>query len=418
MKRAAYDEILNQMMQCGRHAVVIKDDNEPLDDDVTHCVVTTGATIANDGKAQNGAKKKYIIKKRLHAVLRIVSERYLDCFQRMVGFKKRHEEVRQRGGLRDSRRRRDLEHGNRWARWENFNSTSVHRKNKENYLRICGGNENKNERGVFGSSESDSLMLTRTARSAKHIEAAKNSGIFNGLKIVVDVPDFFFSLNSSDGKNNKKSSTTITTSRTEWTIRKSDCERILESAGAEVIRERDYVVLDSYFGENETYSPVPDSEEDEEDEEDERNLKQHHHEKQQQQQQQQQQQMSKNDVKFQEKTCASIDYVFLDEHIRTNAWIANHRKNEADVPKRESCRLALVRPLVSKRVHVRNGRYIRNASLRSIPSRKLSIMNRCLALSFDTAYFFKIHVYNKNNFQVSADCQSYAHLLSFLRRNF
>lgn len=104
---------------------------------------------------------------------------------------------------------------------------------------------------------------------------------------------------------------------------------------------------------------------------------------------------------------------FPGRHIRTNAWIANHRKNEADVPERESCRLALVRPLVSKRVHVRNGRYIRNASLRSIPSRKLSIMNRCLALSFDTgAYFFKIHVYNKNNFQVSADCQSYAHLLS------
>ena len=112
-------------------------------------------------------------------------------------------------------------------------------------------------------------MLTRTARSAKHIEAAKSSGIFNGLKIVVDVPDFFFSLNSSDGKNNKKSSTTITTSRTEWTIRKSECERILESAGAEVIRERDYVVLDSYFGENETYSPVPDSEEDEEVDDDE-----------------------------------------------------------------------------------------------------------------------------------------------------
>ena len=308
MKDAAYDEILNQMMQCGRHAVVIKDDNEPLDDDVTHCVVTTGATIANDGKAQNGAKKKYIIKKR--------SMRYLESLARGIWIVS-SEWLDSRKGTKKYANEEDFEIHDAAGTWNMgtdgldgriFNSTSVHRKNKENYLRICGGDENKNERGVFGSSESDSLMLTRTARSAKHIEAAKNSGIFNGLKIVVDVPDFFFSSNSSDGKNNKMSSTTITTSRTEWTIRKSDCERILESAGAEVIRERDYVVLDSYFGENETYSPVPDSEEDEEDEEDERNLKQHHHEK----QQQQQQQMSKSDVKFQEKTCASIDYVFLD----------------------------------------------------------------------------------------------------------
>ncbi len=308
MKDAAYDEILNQMMQCGRHAVVIKDDNEPLDDDVTHCVVTTGATIANDVKAQNGAKKKYIIKKR--------SLRYLESLARGIWIVS-SEWLDSRKGTKKYANEEDFEIHDAAGTWNMgtdgldgriFNSTSVHRKNKENYLRICGGDENKNERGVFGSSESDSLMLTRTARSAKHIEAAKSSGIFNGLKIVVDVPDFFFSLNSSDGKNNKKSSTTITTSRTEWTIRKSDCERILESAGAEVIRERDYVVLDSYFGENETYSPVPDSEEDEEDEEDERNLKQQHHEK----QQQQQQQMSKNDVKFQEKTCASIDYVFLD----------------------------------------------------------------------------------------------------------
>ena len=150
-----------------------------------------------------------------------------------------------------------------------YNSASLHRKNKENFS------------GLFESSESDSLMLTRRARTTKEIAAAKSSGIFNGLKIVVDVPDFFFA-----------------SSKTEWSICKSDCERILESAGAEVLRERDYVVLDSYFGENETDSPVPDSEDDEQDEQ---NIKQ-----------QQQQQRSKGEWKFKEEACASVDFVLLD----------------------------------------------------------------------------------------------------------
>merc|ERR1712147_162891 len=67
VKDAAYDEILNQITRCGRHAVVVKDDDEPLGDDVTHCIVTSGATIHSnddDGKTKNGARKKYVIKKR------------------------------------------------------------------------------------------------------------------------------------------------------------------------------------------------------------------------------------------------------------------------------------------------------------------------------------------------------------------
>ena len=102
MKDAAYDEILDQIMRCGRHAVVAKDDNEPLGDDITHCIVTSGATIHSnddDGKTKNGARKKYVIKKRSVAVLGIVSERYLDCIERMARLAQRFEKVRKRRGV-------------------------------------------------------------------------------------------------------------------------------------------------------------------------------------------------------------------------------------------------------------------------------------------------------------------------------
>lgn len=283
VKDAAYDEILNQIMRCGRHAVVVKDDDQPLDDNVTHCIVTSGETIHSnddDGKTKNGARKKYVIKKRsvryLESLARgiwIVSSEWLDSCKDLKKYANEEEfEIHDAAGT--------------WNMGTNglldvriFNSASLHRKSKEKYLKIYGGNNvNKNESGagLFESSESDSLMLTRRARTTKEIEAAKSSGIFNGLKIVVDVPDF----------------------KTEWSICKSDCERILESAGAEVLRERDYVVLDSYFGENETDSPVPDSEDDEQDEQ---NIKQ-----------QQQQQRSKGEWKFKEEACASVDFVLLD----------------------------------------------------------------------------------------------------------
>ena len=273
VKDAAYDEILDQIMRCGRHAVVAKDDNEPLGDDVTHCIVTSGATIHSnddDGKTKNGARKKYVIKKRsvryLESLARgiwIVSSEWLDSRKDLKKYANEEEfEIHDAAGT--------------WNMGTNglldvriYNSASLHRKNKENFS------------GLFESSESDSLMLTRRARTTKEIAAAKSSGIFNGLKIVVDVPDFFFA-----------------SSKTEWSICKSDCERILESAGAEVLRERDYVVLDSYFGENETDSPVPDSEDDEQDEQ---NIKQ-----------QQQQQRSKGEWKFKEEACASVDFVLLD----------------------------------------------------------------------------------------------------------
>ena len=240
-ERCRDDEILDQIMRCGRHAVVAKDDNEPLGDDITHCIVTSGATIHSnddDGKTKNGARKKYVIKKRsvryLESLARgiwIVSSEWLDSRKDLKKYANEEEfEIHDAAGT--------------WNMGTNglldvriYNSASLHRKNKENFS------------GLFESSESDSLMLTRRARTTKEIAAAKSSGIFNGLKIVVDVPDFFFA-----------------SSKTEWSICKSDCERILESAGAEVLRERDYVVLDSYFGENETDSPVPDSEDDEQDE--------------------------------------------------------------------------------------------------------------------------------------------------------
>ena len=274
VKDAAYDEILNQITRCGRHAVVVKDDDEPLGDDVTHCIVTSGATIHSnddDGKTKNGARKKYVIKKRsvryLESLARgiwIVSSEWLDSRKDLKKYANEEEfEIHDAAGT--------------WNMGTNglldvriFDSTSLHRKKKEIFS------------GLFESSESDSLMLTRRARTTKEIAAAKSSGIFNGLKIVVDVPDFFFA----------------SSKKTEWSICKSDCERILESAGAEVLRERDYVVLDSYFGENETDSPVPDSEDDEQDEQ---NIKQ-----------QQQQQRSKGEWKFKEEACASVDFVLLD----------------------------------------------------------------------------------------------------------
>jgi hypothetical protein len=274
VKDAAYDEILNQITRCGRHAVVVKDDDEPLGDDVTHCIVTSGATIHSnddDGKTKNGARKKYVIKKR--------SVRYLESLARGIWIVS-SEWLDSRKGLKKYANEEEFEIHDAAGTWEDmgtnglldvriFNSASLHRKNKENFS------------GLVESSESDSLMLTRRARTTKEIAAAKSSGIFNGLKIVVDVPDFFFA-----------------SSKTEWSICKSDCERILESAGAEVLRERDYVMLDSYFGENETDSPVPDSEDDEQDEQ---NIKQ-----------QQQQQRSKGEWKFKEEACASVDFVLLD----------------------------------------------------------------------------------------------------------
>ena len=275
VKDAAYDEILNQITRCGRHAVVVKDDDEPLGDDVTHCIVTSGATIHSnddDGKTKNGARKKYVIKKR--------SVRYLESLARGIWIVS-SEWLDSRKDLKKYANEEEFEIHDAAGTWEDmgtnglldvriFNSASLHRKNKENFS------------GLFESSESDSLMLTRRARTTKEIAAAKSSGIFNGLKIVVDVPDFFFA----------------SSKKTEWSICKSDCERILESAGAEVLRERDYVVLDSYFGENETDSPVPDSEDDEQDEQ---NIKQ-----------QQQQQRSKGEWKFKEEACASVDFVLLD----------------------------------------------------------------------------------------------------------
>ena len=189
-------------------------------------------------------------------------------------------------------------------------------------------------------------MLTRRARTTKEIAAAKSSGIFNGLKIVVDVPDFFFA-----------------SSKTEWSICKSDCERILESAGAEVLRERDYVVLDSYFGENETDSPVPDSEDDEQDEQ---NIKQ------------QQQQRSKGEWKFKRRR-APRSTSFCSTATRNLNY--NASKSETDVSERKSRRLAMVCRLFSERVHVRNGGYVRNASRRALPSTKFSIVNKRVSLA-------------------------------------
>ena len=185
VKDAAYDEILDQIMRCGRHAVVAKDDNEPLGDDITHCIVTSGATIHSnddDGKTKNGARKKYIIKKRsvryLESLARgiwIVSSEWLDSRKDLKKYANEEEfEIHDAAGT--------------WNMGTNglldvriYNSASLHRKNKENFS------------GLFESSESDSLMLTRRARTTKEIAAAKSSGIFNGLKIVVDVPDFFSS---------------------------------------------------------------------------------------------------------------------------------------------------------------------------------------------------------------------------------
>ena len=321
VKDAAYDEILNQIMQCGKHAVVVKDDDQPLDDDVTHCIVTSGATIHADDASvntKNGAKNKYIVKKR--------SVRYLESLARGIWIVS-SEWIASRKGTKKYANEEEFEIYDAAGTWNVgtdglldvriFNSASLHRRNKENYLKTYGSNENGNESGVFASSESDSLMLTRRARTAKEIVAAKSSGVFNGLKIVVDVPDFFVSTNGFDEKNTRQKSN-ATTTKAEWGICKSDCERIVESAGAEVLRERDYVVLDSYFRENETDSPVPDSEEEEEEEEEERgeqNIKQS-----------EQQRRSKKDMKFNEEACASVDYVFLDGEAQTGLRLIERTK--------------------------------------------------------------------------------------------
>jgi hypothetical protein len=317
VKDAAYDEILNQIMQCGKHAVVVKDDDQPLDDDVTHCIVTSGATIHADDASvntKNGAKKKYIVKKR--------SVRYLESLARGIWIVS-SEWIASRKGTKKYANEEEFEIYDAAGTWNVgtdglldvriFNSASLHRRNKENYLKTYGSNENRNESGAFASSESDSLMLTRRARTAKEIVAAKNSGVFNGLKIVIDVPDFFVSPNGFDEKKTRQKSN-ATTTKAEWGICKSDCERIVESAGAEVLRERDYVVLDSYFRENETDSPVPDSEEEEE-ERGEQNIKQS-----------EQQRRSKEDMKFNEEACASVDYVFLDGDAQTELRLIERTK--------------------------------------------------------------------------------------------
>jgi len=319
VKDAAYDEILNQIMQCGKHAVVVKDDDQPLDDDVTHCIVTSGATIHVDDASVNTkseAKKKYIVKKR--------SVRYLESLARGIWIVS-SEWIASRKGTKKYANEEEFEIYDAAGTWNVgtdglldvriFNSASLHRRNKENYLKTYGSNENRNESGALASSESDSLMLTRRARTAKEIVAAKSSGVFNGLKIVVDVPDFFVSPNGFDEKKTRQKSD-ATTTKAEWGICKSDCERIVESAGAEVLRERDYVVLDSYFRENETDSPVPDSEEEEEEEErDDRNIKQ-----------KEQQRRSKEDMKFNEEACASVDYVFLDGDAQTELRLIERTK--------------------------------------------------------------------------------------------
>jgi len=276
----AYDDVANKIQRCGRHAEITKDDQEALDEDVTHCIVTLGATFDENSQ-------KYIIKKR--------SARYLEAIARGL-WTVSIEWLDSRKGTNKYIEEDDFEIHDNAGTWDSaggidsrvYNSAFIHRTNKEKYLaNNSAADEFYNENNNNNSSESDSIMLTRKTRYAKEIAAAKSSGIFNGLKIVVDVPKLLKSLprinNNNNNNNNKRK--TKNSGDLKWSLPQKDCARILECAGAEIVHESDLV---TNFQED-TYPDVPDSEEEEEEDIN-----------------------NSNSNKLDKETCEKVNYVLLD----------------------------------------------------------------------------------------------------------
>ena len=290
-KSDAFDDVADKIQRCGRHAEIAKDDQEALDEDVTHCIVTHGATFDENSQ-------KYIIKNRsvryLEAIAKGLWTVSIEWLKSREGTNKYIEEyafeIHDNAGIWDDNSVTDST--------QIYNSGFRHRNSKEIYLANNSAadefyNDNNNNNNNSSESESDSIMLTRKTRYAKEIEAAKSSGTFNGLKIVVDAPKLLKSLprinnnNNNNNNNNDNKRETKNSSDLIWSLAQSDCERILECAGAEIIRESDLV---TNFREDILCTDVPDSEE-EEKKEDINNS---------------------NSNKLDKETCEKVNYVLLD----------------------------------------------------------------------------------------------------------